>query len=339
MSRTPATTPPPDARNLRVSRFSRVASRLGIFLLLLALAGVGAALRPAKFPTAENLLSILRNVTLLGIVAVGVAFITTARHYVDLSIPSIMAFAGLAAISAQPHGIAASLAAGLAAGLAVGLINGAAIGYGRVNPILWTLAMAFLLDGLLRWFFAGRQVYPDAALPAGAFFLALSQIRFWGLLSLPTLIFIVLAAGGQWLMRGTRFGREVRLTGAAYEAARLSGVNVRRVVMLTFVLSAGCTSVAGLLLSSMSRQGTFDMGQGYDFNAVTAVVLGGVSLAGGRGSVLGVLGGVLVTGVLLNILVLLELGSYPQLVIKGAVFIAVVAATGWFDRAAGRGES
>lgn len=329
----------PTGRSLRPGLLSRLLSGLGIYALLLVLAGVGAALRPDKFPTAENLLSILRNVTLLGIVAVGVAFITCSRHYVDLSIPSIMAFSGLAAISAQPHGIAASLAAGVGAGLAIGVINGYAIGYWRVNPIIWTLAMVFLLDGLLRWFYAGRQVYPSADLPAGAFFLSLSQMRLGGALPLPTLIFILLAAGGQWLMTGTRFGREVRLTGATYEAARLSGVNVRRVVMLTFVLSAACTTVAGLLLSSMNRQGTFDTGLGYDFSAVTAVVLGGVSLAGGRGSVLGVIGGVLVTGALLNILVLLQLGSYPQLMIKGAVFVAVVAATGWFDRRSGRSES
>ena len=111
-----------------------------------------------KFGHAENLLNILRNVTLLGIVAIGVTFITYSRHYLDLSIPAIMAFTGLVAISAQPLGFVPSLLAGLAAGLAVGLLNGWAVGYLRLNPIIWTLAVAFFLDGFMRWIYASHQI-------------------------------------------------------------------------------------------------------------------------------------------------------------------------------------
>lgn len=325
-------------RQRRLPWLTRALHALGIWLALLALVGAGALVSP-KFLTAWNLLNVLRNVTLLGIVAVGVAFITYGRHYVDISIPAIMATSGMVAVSAQPLGLAASLACGLAAGLAVGLVNGYVIGYLRVNPIVWTLAMACLLDGLLRWLYGGRQIYPDAATAAGAGFLNLSQAELFGVFPATTLGMLALAAAGHALMRGTRFGAQVQLTGAAYDVARLSGVNVRAVVLLTFVLSAFTTSVAGLLLTSMNKQATFDTGAGYDFNAVTAVVLGGVALQGGRGSVAGVLGGVLVTGVLLNLLTLAGLSSAARLVVKGAVFVAVVGLTAWFARRTGRRDA
>ncbi len=326
-----------DKRTLRVPPWRRALHAGGVYVLLAGLCAVALVVSP-KFATSANLLNILRNVTLLGIVCTGVAFITYSRHFVDLSIPATMAFVGLSAIAAQPYGIAASLGAGLGAGLLIGAINGYVIGYWRVNPIIWTLAMAFLLDGLLRWGFEGQQLYPDPATPAGALFLDLSQREFGGCLPLPTLAMLLIAAAAHVAMKHTRFGAQVQLVGSAYETARLSGVHVRRVVLQVFVLSAFTTAIAGLLLTSMNKQGTFETGLGYDFNAITAVVLGGVSLQGGRASIKGVIGGVLVIGVLLNLMTLLGLDSFIQLVVKGCVFIVFVGATTWFARQSGGGD-
>ncbi len=312
--------------------------KLGIWLSLLLLFGAGALCSP-EFCTLNNLLNVLRNVTLLGIVATGVAFIAYGRHYVDLSIPAIMATSGMVAVAAQPLGSGPSLACGLATGLSIGLVNGYVVGYLRLNPIIWTLAMSFLLDGLLRWVFGGHQIYPDAATPAGAFFLQLSQRELPGGFPATTLAMLALVSLGYGAMRHTKFGSQVQLTGAAYEVARLSGVNVRAIVLLTFVLSAFTTTVAGLLLTSMNKQGTFDTGLGYDFNAVTAVVLGGVALQGGRGSLVGVLGGVLTIGVLSNLMTLIGLSSFAQMVVKGGVFVAVVGLTAWFSRRTGRSDA
>ena len=328
---------PTDRRALRLSIWTRLLHALGIYLVLLGLVLVGALAFPG-FATAANLINVLRSATLIGIVSIGVAFITYGGHYVDLSIPAIMATSGLVAISGLKWGLAAGLGCGLATGLAIGLVNGYVIGTLRLNPIIWTLAMAFLLDGLLRWLYGGNQIYPDAAAPAGAGFLALSQRELAGGLPAMTLLMLALAAAGGWVMQRTRFGTQVRLTGSAYEVARMSGVNVQRIVLLTFVISALTTTLAGLLLTSLNKQGTFDTGQGYDFNAVTAVVLGGVSLAGGRGSIAGALGGVLVIGVLLNLMSLRGLDSFTQMIVKGAVFITVVAMTTYFSRKSGRAE-
>lgn len=323
-----------EARQKRIPLYSQALNRMGIWTMLIVLMIASSLLSP-KFLQPANLLDVLRNVTLLGIVAVGVAFITYGRHYVDLSIPAIMACAGMAAVSALPWGLGPSLACGLLVGLTIGLVNGYVVGYLRVNPIIWTLAMVFLLDGLLRLVYSGRQIYPDGGTASGAAFLGLSQHNLFGLVPVTLLVMLALVAAGQWLMKRTRFGVQVQLTGAAYDVARLSGVPVERIVMLTFLVSAFTTTVAGLLLTSMNRQGTFDTGIGYDFDAVTAVVLGGVALNGGRGSVLGVLGGLLIVGVLINLMTLLGLSSFAQMVVKGGVFVIVVGLTSWLGRRTG----
>ena len=311
---------------------------MGIWTMLIVLVIAGSLLS-SKFLQPANLLDILRNVTLLGIVSIGVSFITYGKHYVDLSIPAIMACAGMATVSALPWGIGPGLACGLLAGLTIGLVNGYVVGYLRVNPIIWTLTMVFLLDGLLRMVYSGHQIYPDAGTAGGAAFLGISQLRIFGVFPGATLIMLALIAAGQWLMKRTRFGSQTQLTGAAYEVARLSGVPVERIVLLTFLVSAFTSTIAGLLLTSMNRQGTFDTGIGYDFDAVTAVVLGGVALTGGRGSVVGVLGGLLVIGVLVNLMTLIGLNSFAQMVVKGVVFVVVVGLTSWLSRRTGRADA
>ena len=333
----PAAPPTPESRQREIPLLSRLLNTLGVWCVLILLVIIGLAMFP-KFGRIDNVLNILRAVTLLGIVATGVAFITYGRNYVDLSIPATMAFVGLVSISAQPLGTVPSLLIGLAAGLSIGLLNGWAVGYLRLNPIIWTLAVAFFLDGFMRWSYAGRQVYPDADSPAGAFFLNLSQQEIPGGIPAATVLMLALAGLGHWLMLHTRFGQQVQLTGIAYDVAAMSGVRVKRIVLLTFVISALTTTIAGLLLTSLNRQGTFDTGFGYEFNAITAVVLGGVMLQGGRGSVLGVLGGVLVIGVLINLMSLMGIGSFGQMVVKGLIFMSVVGLTAWFARRSGRSD-
>jgi ribose/xylose/arabinose/galactoside ABC-type transport system permease subunit len=327
--------PPSDERRLRIPLWRRLFGTAGIFFLLALLLGVGVLVSPDVL-SADNLLRVLRSVTLLGIVAVGCAFITYSGKMVDLSIPVIMAFAGLAAVSALSYGLFASLAAGLAVGVGLGAINGWAVGYLRLNPIIWTLGVAFMLDGFMRWIYGGSQVYPDASTSAGSAFVALSRQELWAGLPLMTLFWILLALGGQWLMTRSRFGAHARLTGSAYEAAITSGVNVRRVVLYCFMISGIASAIGGILLTSLSKQGTFSTGVGYDFNAITAIVLGGVLLSGGRGSIFGVVGGVLFIGLLMNIMTLIGVDYFTQMMLRGTIFILVVGLTAWFSRSSGR---
>ena len=132
-----------------------------------------------------------------------------------------------------------------------------------------------------------------------------------------TIVLVILAATAHLVFKRTWLGGQIQFTGAAYDVAAASGVNVRRVVLYTFLISSFASSLAGVLLTSLSRQGTFTNGQGYNFNGITAVVLGGVALGGGVGSIVGVLGGVLVIGLLGNIMTLNGWGYFEQMIAKG----------------------
>ncbi len=329
-----ATPPSVSCRESDISWSRRCLGALGIYTVVTVLLGVGMLVSP-DFLSGGNLMNVIRPVTLLGIVAVGVMFITYGGHYVDLSIPAIMALSGMVAVSTQGLGIVGCVLCGLGAGLSVGLINGVFIGYLRLNPIIWTLAMNFMLDGLLRWSTGGIQVYPDYSTGTGALFVALSRWEGGGVPGM-TWLWLGLSGLAAWLVRRTAFGHQLQLTGAAYDVAVTSGVPVRRIILLSFLVSSFTTALAGVLLASLSKQGTFTNGMGYDFNAITAVVVGGVALAGGVGSVFGVLGGVLVIGLISNIMTLAGWSSFDQMIARGVIFVAVVAFMALLARRGGR---
>jgi len=316
-----------------------VLSRLGVYVLVALLFALGCAVS-REFLSPQNLMNTLRAVTLLGIVAVGVSFITYSRHYVDLSIPGIMALSGIVAVSALKYGIVASLAAGMLAGLAVGLINGFVVGYLRLNPIIWTLAMMSVLSGVIRKAYGGKQVYPDEATEAGRAFLTLYHVNVVASVPLIVAILVALAVVAYLVMRKTSFGAQLKLTGSSYEVARMTGVNVRRTILLAFVLSAGASAIGGILLTSFNKVGASYIGKGYDFAAITAVVLGGMTLAGGRGSIGGVIGGVMVIALMSNVMSLVKIGDFvigewTKAIVQGAVFILVVGLNSLSRRKAG----
>jgi len=337
---------PPDIRSAApavAGRLYNVLSLLGVYVLIGALFAAGRLISD-EFLTTSNLLITLRSVTLLGIVAVGVSFITYSRHYVDLSIPGIMALSGTVAVWALKYGFATSLAAGLGTGLAVGLINGLAVGYYRLNPIVWTLAMGSVLSGLIRWAYAGRQIYPDKATPAGRAFLQLYHAEVLGAVPLVVLLLAIAAIAAHLVMQKTGFGAQLKLTGSSYEVARMTGVNVRRTVAIAFVISAGTSALAGILLTSFNKVGAFYIGKGYDFAAITAVVLGGMTLAGGRGTIVGVVGGVTAIALMDNVMSLVRIGDfvigeYPKQAIQGALFIAIVGVHSYWLRKSGMDDA
>jgi len=328
----------PDARAESKSRLHELMNVLGVYALVIALYVSGCLVYP-QFRDIGYQINILRDIMLLGIVSVGVAFITYSRHYVDLSIPGIMSLSGIIAISALPFGIGASIVAGVAAGLLVGAINGLVVGYLRLNPIIWTLAMMSVLSGVIRKAYAGQQVYPDEATAAGQAFLNLYHAKILGFLPLPFAILLVLAVVAEISMRKTVFGAQLKMTGSAYDTARLTGINVRGVVALSFIISAFASSIAGIMLTSFNKVGAHYIGTNYDFQSITAVVLGGMTLAGGRGNVVGVLGGAMVIVLLNRLLSLVRIGAFTvwdihfgpivigdfqKNIILGAVFILVV---------------
>jgi len=335
------------------NRIIGVLNILGVYLLVALLFALGCLISP-KFLTSVNLLSALQSVTLMGIVAMGVAFVTYSQNYVDLSIPGIMALSGTVAVWGLQYGFAASITLGVSAGLAVGLVNGLVVGYLRLNPIIWTLAMMSVLSGLIRWIYAGQQLYPDEAQAAGQAFLNLYHGQVFGVIPLPAVVLAVATVAAHVLMHHTSYGAALKLTGSNYEAARLSGVHVRRVIVAAFVLTSLTSAVAGILLTSFNKVGASYIGSGYDFRTITAVVLGGMTLAGGRGNIVGVLGGVLAIALMSNVMTLVRIapfqigpisvpeitiGEFQQNIVQGVVFILIVGINSLSRRKAGRDDA
>lgn len=304
----------------------RLASALetgGIYAVAALLLVAGIFISP-EFLTAENLLNMLASVALLGMVSVGMAFVTYSGNMADLSLPSIMAFSGIIAVASLPLGLPAALGLGMLAGMAIGAMNGLVVGRFQANPILWTLSVAFFMEGFMRFAWSNNQVYPDtAAGTPGETFIGIFRLGL-GPVPLVVLVMLLLFAIAHVVLTRTRFGRESRLVGSSRAAALSSGIRVSRVVFLNFLIAAFAASLAGIFLTSMNKLGVFYLGQGYDFRAVTAVVIGGVMLSGGRGHMPGVLGGVLVIGLLSNIMQFLGITAFRQNIVTGLVFIAVV---------------
>ena len=303
--------------------FSRLYRRGGIYLVVVLLVVVGCFVS-GEFLTTGNLLNVLEAVALLGIVATGMAFVTYSGNLADLSIPSVIAFSGIMTVAALPLGLIPALLVGVASGMAIGVLNGLVVGAFNANPILWTLAVAFFMEGLMRFVWSNDQLYPETepGTPGAAF---IGIYRF-GLGPIPLIVIVMLLLFGvaHFLMKKTRFGVETKMVGASRAAARSSGINVKKVVFLDFLWASFAASVAGIFITSMNKLGVFYLGQGYDFKSVTAVVIGGVTLSGGQGNMAGVFGGVLVMGLLSNIMTFMGVGTFHQKIVTGTVFIMVV---------------
>jgi ribose/xylose/arabinose/galactoside ABC-type transport system permease subunit len=305
-----------------------IMSRFGVYVMIVALLIVGIIVAPDIFPTLNNLVDILEVGALLGTVALGMTFVTYSGNFLDMSIPSTMAFSGIIAVQLLPYGIVVSIVGGLLTGCLIGGVNGYMVGKLKANPIIWTLAVQFLVSGMLKWAYTGNQIYPDAIaknnLHAVEAFYGLYRTRFFDIVPLIVIIWLALAVLCQLVLSKTRYGQQLRMTGSNITAARFSGIDTARTVWIAFIICGLFGGIGGILLSSLSKLGAFYMGEGYDFSTITAIVLGGVTLLGGRGNFFGVIGGVITLGLLSNIMTFIGLGTFEQLFVKGLVFILIV---------------
>ena len=278
---------------------------------------IGAALQSAKiitgFLSAKNFLNIIDAVSLLGIVAAGMAFITFSGHFADMSAPTTMALTGIVAVEMLQFGFWPAIIAAFATGIAVGIFNGFVVGKLKANPIIWTLAVNYVSMGIIRLVWVNKQIYPDvkaASEKASHMFDSIYRLRIFNVIAFPTLVLVLLILAGQFILTKTKFGAQLKLAGSARRTAKFTGINVERVVATAFLFSALTATMGGLAITSLGRVGAWYNGAGYDFKAVTAIVIGGMTLAGGRGTVFGVLGGALVMGLMNNIMTLLGIGLF-----------------------------
>lgn len=341
-------------RVLRFGAFASFINVFGVYLIALFFLLLGVVLQSMgviqNFISWSNFLNIIDNVSLLGIIAVGMAFVTYSGNYADLSVPTTMALTGIVAVEMLKYGFLPAILAATAIGLLIGLINAIVVGKLKANPIIWTLAVNYVTLGVIRLIWANKQIYPETitdnkeaiALFDGIFRHELASNLFGNELldiRLPTVLMVILMVLGQFILTKTSFGAQLKMTGSAKKAARFSGINVDYVVGMAFVLAAVTAIIGGLTITSLSRVGAYYNGTGYDFRAVTAIVIGGMTLAGGRGSMIGVLGGVLIIGFINNIMTLLGVPTLSQDMIRGLIFIIVVGISAKSLRSLGRDDS
>lgn len=335
-----------DERETKVNYLGKVMHHVGIYGVALMFLLAGIILQGLgiinNFMTTQNMMNILDAVTMLGIVAVGMAFVTYSGHYADMSAPTTMAFTGIVCVQMLQYGFLPAVIIAFLFGLLVGLINAVAIGRFKANPIIWTLAVNYVTMGVIRLVWVNKQIYPDIVAKtqrASDLFDSIYRYRFFNKISLPLVMLIILVVLLNFIMKKTKFGVQLKMTGSARKAAKFSGVDTEKVIGLAFIICALTATLGGLAVTSLSRVGAWYNGAGYDFKAVTAIVIGGMTLAGGRGSIIGVLGGVLIIGLMNNIMTLLGIGTFSQDMIRGAIFIIVVGINAKSLRSLGRDDA
>jgi ribose/xylose/arabinose/galactoside ABC-type transport system permease subunit len=302
-------------------------NRVGVYVVIVMLIILGGILFPSKYFTAQNIRATIEAIALLGMVSVGMSLVTYSANYADMSAPMIIAFSGMISVATLGMGFLPCVVLGVLSGSCLGLVNGLMVGKFRANPIIWTMAFNFVMSGIVRWIWSGTQIYPDMIaknnMAAVVTFNAISRSNFLGI-PIMVIVMALMFILGAFILTGTKFGNQLKVVGSNYEAARLSGINVEKSIVLVYVISAICCSIAGIFLASVAKTGAYYNGDGYDFRAVTSVLLGGMTLAGGRGNMVGVFGGVMTIGMLTNIMNLIGIGTFAQWLVQGIVFLFIV---------------
>lgn len=279
-----------------------------------------ATLHGSGFLTQTNLLNIVRQTTTISVMAVAMTFVIAAAE-IDLSVGAVAGLASVTtAMSIGRWGIAAGILAGLATGLVVGSVNGALVTTFAIPSFLVTLGMLGIARGVAMWI---TNTEPQPILdngfnnPFGSGDIAgVPSLFFW------TAAFVIV---GAIVLRKTAYGRQVLATGGNRVAAEFTGVNTKRIKFTVLAVSGVAASFAGMLYAGRLQSGRFQWGDGDELSVIAAVILGGTSLFGGGGSVIGALFGSLMIGLINNGLILAGLDVSQQLVVRGIIIILAVA--------------
>jgi ribose transport system permease protein len=293
---------------------------------------VAMSLASDKFLTMENGMNVLRQISINLCLSLGMTLVILSGG-IDLSVGSVLAFSGAIAAGLLKNGVAlpalgvalqftvsGAIFAGLLAGLFFGWANGFVITRFRLPPFVATLGMLSIARGATQLWTGG---FPITGL--GPQFGSLGTGHFLGV-PMPVWISGVLVAAFVLVTKKTRFGRHLYAVGGNERAAQLTGLNLNRIKVAVYALGGLLAGVGGLLLTARLDSATPNAGLGYELDSIAAVVIGGTSLSGGRGSILGTVLGCLIIGVLNNGLFLLNVSPFWQQVIKGLVILAAVAA-------------
>ena len=332
-----------DKRKVEINKFSLIFNKLGIYVVVLLLIVAGVILSGGQFFSASNIQSILEASALIGMVSAGLMFVVYSGNMNDMSIPMTMAMAGMLTVQFINLGFIPALLIGIASGALIGFINGLMIGKFRAHPIIWCWGFNLLLSGIVRVVWQGKQLYADTvALPtefaqkAANTFYAISRTYLTSFISLMAVVMIVMFIIAWFIHSKTSFGQKLKIIGTNYDVAKFSGINCTKVLITAYMICGICAATGGIFFSALRKTSSYENGMGYDFSCLTTVLLGGVQLCGGKGSVIGAFGGVLAYSILNNILSWIGLDTYSKYLVQGIVFLFIVWLNTYSNRKLGK---
>jgi ribose transport system permease protein len=292
---------------------------LGLVVALLLLCVVGFATAGERFASVSNLMTILSLGSVLGVLAIGMTFVITTGG-IDLSVGSVLGLASVWAttVATQSFGWPVMVLCALAVGVGAGLINGLIIAYGRVVAFIATLAMLVAARGLAELIAQRRtQILSNDGF---------ADVFKGDLIGVPKIVwmFAIVAVLGWFLFNRTTFGRRTVAIGGNPEAARLAGIKVKRHLMYVYALSGLTAGIAAVMILARTSAGSSTNGLLIELDTIAAVVVGGTLLAGGRGTIVGTVLGVLIFTTLTNVFILNNIDSSVQAIAKGAIIVIAV---------------
>lgn len=287
-------------------------------LIIFSLLGLAISLVTENFLTYQNLLNILRQSSIVGLMAIGTTYVIIGGGF-DISVGSILALTAAVSIGMQSYvSWPVAVVMALVVGAFIGFINGALAAWVGIVPIITTLGTMTIVRGLTFMYSGGYPIVGES-----------EEFRFLGsgylwVIPVPVVLMLVMVIVWQFVLSRTRVGRYVCAVGGNKEASRLSGVAVNYYHILTFVIGGLMAAMAGVVYASRLNSATPLAGQGYELDAIAATVIGGTSVSGGEGTVIGSLIGVLLLNIVNNMFNLMGVPVYVQHLIKGVIILVVV---------------
>jgi ribose/xylose/arabinose/galactoside ABC-type transport system permease subunit len=301
------------------TEFNIFTRRYGICLVMILMIAVLSIASPA-FRTPDNVLNVLLQVSINGILSIGMVFVMIAGG-IDISIGSMLALTSSVAgmVLLKTGNIPFAIIVSIAVTAVAGLMNGLLVAKFKMFPFVVTLATQLVFRGF-GYFVSGGYAH-SIEVPE---FKIIGTGRLFNVIPYPIIIFFVVVAAAYILLHWTKTGRYVYAVGGNVNAATASGVNVSKTLILTYVISGVCCGIAGIIMTSRINASQPNIGIGYETDAIAACVIGGASFAGGLGTIPGTVIGIIIIGLIYNGMNLLGISSYWQTIMKGLLIVAAV---------------
>ncbi len=294
-----------------------------------------ASLSADRFFMPGNLMNVLRQSAILGTVACGMLLVILTGG-IDLSVGSLLAMCSVVtALNIRDHGLVIGVLAGIFAGAVAGMVTGGLVAIGKMAPFVASLVMMTVARGAALIMSSGNPIRIDSAFMDDFGIAAFFEVRFPnGLIGMPAITAVMLCVVliTLFILRKTAFGRIVTAIGSNEVAVSHAGIPTRRYIFAVYVFSGICCGIASIIASSRSGVGSPILGQGFELDAIAAVVIGGASLAGGRGTAINTLIGALILGVISNYMNIRGIPGYHQNIVKGVIIALAVLVEGLKSR-------